>query len=519
MYLMQKIVASNIRKLRKLHGLSLDVFAQQLGISPSNLSRIERGVLNINVQLLQKISECLGTSIQFFFSSQSSLEVLRGNKNSFIEQFREASKYINEFSNQIFVIAFSGDVIQDNQLETIVHDINLLQSLNIRVVIVHGIRPQIDQAINEVSSEIIVNNLRVTDEKTLEKVIDINARNRIKIESALSSKTLDFSSEIKDTKVTSGNFITARPLGVIAGIDMQFTGQIRRIDTISIHNKLEHKEIVLISPLGFSPIGDIFNLPYEQTAAHVSSAIKADKLIYYINDNGILNLQGNLISEMTTDKAENLIGNIENSYSPKEAPYISLSDFHILKSSMYAIKHNVPKVHLINRNIDGSIIQELFTEKGSGTIFTEYPLEIIREAEIKDIKKIHQLISPLGRKGILINRAKEQIEKDIKNFFVIEHNHNLIGCAALYQYEDMVEIACFAIDNSYQNKGYGNKLLKFCEKHTKKMNIGEIFIFTTQSEHWFLEKQFVLSNKDAMPEKRKKFYEHERNAKYFTKKL
>lgn len=516
---MQKIVASNIRKIRKLHSLSLVDFARKIDLSPSNLSRIERGVLNIHIQLLQKISDCFGTSIQFFFTNQSSLEKLKSNENNFINQFREASKYINEFSNQTFVIAFSGEIISDNQLENIVQDINLLQSLNIRIVIIHGIRPQINEAINKLPSETMINNIRVTDQKTLEAVIDINARNRIKIESALSSKALDFSPNVKDNKVSSGNFITAKPLGVIDGVDMKFTGQIRRIDVKSIQNKLDHKEIVLISPLGFSPVGDIFNLAYEQTAAHISEAIKADKLIYYINNNGILNLQGKLISELTTEKAERLIENIEKSLSPKQAPFISLADFHILKSSMFAIKNNVPKVHLINKNINGSIIQELFTERGVGTIFTKYPLEIIRQAEIKDIKKIYQLIKPLETKGILINRAKEQIEKDIKQFYIIEHNHNIIGCTALYQYHKMVEIACFAIHNDYQNKGYGNKLLEFCEKYTKKISLSEMFIFTTQSEHWFLEKKFIQKNKDLIPEKRKKFYQPERNSKYLIKKL
>ena len=287
---MQNSVATNIRKLRKLNKLSLDAFAKKLELSPSNLSRIERGELNINVQLLQKVSDCFGVSIQFFFSDQSSVETLKNNHNNFVKQFREASKYINEFSMQTFVIAFSGDIIYDNQLDNIVQDINLLQSLNIRIVIVYGIRPQINHEINDQSSVSLVRNIRVTDQETLEKVIDVNGRNKIKIESALSSKSLDLSSGNKENKVASGNFITARPLGVIDGVDMQFSGQISRIDATSIKNKLDNKEIVIISPLGFSPIGDIFNLSYEKTAAEVSSAIKADKLIYYMNHNGLLNL-------------------------------------------------------------------------------------------------------------------------------------------------------------------------------------------------------------------------------------
>ena len=151
----------------------------------------------------------------------------------------------------------------------------------------YGIRPQINHEVNEKYPTSLVRNIRVTDKQTLEKVIDINGRNKIIIESALSSKSLDLSSDNKENKVASGNFITARPLGVIDGVDMQFSGQIRRIDETSIKNKLDNKEIVIVSPLGFSPIGDIFNLSYEKTAAHVSSAINADKLIFYTNHDGI----------------------------------------------------------------------------------------------------------------------------------------------------------------------------------------------------------------------------------------
>ena len=516
---MQKLVGNNIRKLRKLHGLNLDLFAEKLALSPSNLSRIERGELNINVSLLQKIAEVLGTSVQVFFTNDIQSNSSIKSHKDFTQQFRESSRYINEFSGKTFVIGFSGEIIQDNQLYALVQDINLLQSLNIQVVLVHGIRPQIDFSLNNKSAEIMVNNIRVTTKDTMEKVIDINGRIKTKIESAFSSRALSNQSSNTESKVSSGNFLTARPLGVINGIDMQFTGQIRRVDTDSIINKLNNKEVVLISPLGYSPVGDIFNLSFEQVASHVATSIKADKLIYYINHNGIHNMKGLPISELTTIKVEKLIANIERKTSPGKAPYISYSDFNILKSSMYAIKHNVPKVHLINRHVNGSIIEELFTEKGSGTIFTDHPLEIIRQAENKDVKKIHQLISPLGNKGILIDRAEEIVERDIRHFYVIEHTHDLIGCAALYKYENSIEIACFAVNTDHQKKGYGNKLLQFCEKQCKQMYGDTIFVFTTQSEHWFIEKGFVLSDKNDMPNKRKEFYQPERNSKYFTKKL
>jgi amino-acid N-acetyltransferase len=247
--------------------------------------------------------------------------------------------------------------------------------------------------------------------------------------------------------------------------------------------------------------------------------VKAHKLIFFINSDGILNLRGELITEITTEKAEKLIQNIETHFTPNQAPFISYNDFNILKSSLNAIKNKIEKIHLINRHTNGSIIEELFTDKGSGTVLTEYPLEQIRKARMSDINKIYQLIEPLGQDGILVTRPIDQIEKELANFYVMEHGLDLIGCVALYHYEEMIEVACFAIDSNFYNQGYGSKLLKFCEKEAKKQNTNHLFILTTQSEHWFMEKGFKVENKDLMPINRKKIYQIERNSKFLTKNI
>ena len=350
----------------------------------------------------------------------------------------------------------------------------------------------------------------------LKDIVEVNGAIKTTIEATLSSGILDSPMLGSNIKVSSGNFITARPLGVIDGVDMELTGQIRKIDTNAITDKLNNREIVIISPLGYSPIGDIFNLSYEQTAAHVAQTIKAEKLIYYINANGILNIRGELIPELTISKAKHLIESIED---PKNAPFISYPDFNILKSSLYAIKNNIEKVHLINRNIDGSVIEEIFTDKGSGTVLTEYSLQNIRPAAMRDINQIINIIEPLEKEGILISRINKNISKDINSFYVVEHDHNIIGTVALYQYEEMIELACFAIHDNYQNLGYGKKLLRFCEQTAKNKNIKKIFILTTQSEHWFIENNFSLTDRKFIPDERKKTYTIERNSKYFIKRL
>lgn len=520
MHIMQNKPKNIIKFLRKDQKLTLMQLAQKVGVNTSSLSRIERGEINIGIDLLERIAKALNVSPKIFFDSFSLERTLNRSSNSFVEHFRSSAKFIYQFNQKIFVIAFGGEVIKDKQIKQISHDINLLHSLNIRLVLVYGVRPQIDyKLIATKNITRLVRNQRVTDKKSLEHIIEVNGLIRTEIEATLSSSLADSPMAGSDIKVSSGNFLTARPIGVIDGVDMEFTGQIRKVDTQAILDKLSHKEIVLISPLGFSPVGEIFNLSYEQTAAQVAASIKADKLIYYIDSDGVLNKRGELIPEMTTEKAENLIRTIETMSSPDNAAHISYKDFNILKSSLSAIKQNVEKVHLINRNINGSLIEELYTDRGSGTILTEYALEKIRAASPRDIKRIHQLIEPLGQEGILLSRGSDHIERDINHFYVVEHNHNIIGCVALYPYEKMTEIACFAIHTNYQNQGYGKKLLNYCEKQIKKSNVEYAFIFTTQSEHWFIEKGFSEANKNLMPDERRKIYQAERNSKFFSKKL
>jgi amino-acid N-acetyltransferase len=310
-----------IRKIRQDQGMTLSQLAKNLSLDPGNLSRIERGEFNLNFNLIEKLSLVLNASPMIFFENNYSHKTSLFESKSFIQNFRLSAKFIHQFNNKTFVIAIGGEAIEDNQFKSIAYDINLLRSMNINIILVHGIRPQIDKKFrSETNNSQLIRNIRVTKKEMLSEIIEVNGAIKTSIEATLSSGINE--SPLLDSyiKISSGNFITARPFGVIDGVDMEFTGQIRKVDTNSILNKLENNEIVIISPLGYSPVGDVFNLSYEQTAAHVAQAIKADKLIYYLNANGILNIRGELIPELTTSKAKQIIDKIED---PGSAPYIS----------------------------------------------------------------------------------------------------------------------------------------------------------------------------------------------------
>jgi len=517
---MQNNIGSVIRSKRKENGLTLDTLAKKLQISVSNLSRIETGGLKVSANLINQLVEIFKVSPQFFFNQSSTGNLDPSPQDYFIKNFRLSAKYINQFNQNVFVIAISGHVFNEDQFENIAQDINLLHSLNIKIILVYGARPQVEEILIKNKIPIKLNkNMRVTSQSALKHAIEVVGAMKIKIEATLSTIKTDSVSLSEGMQLSSGNFLTAMPVGVIDGIDMEATGKIRRVDVSAIENKLNHHEIVIVSPIGYSPIGQIFNLSYEQTAANIATAINADKLIYYVNANGILNERGELIPELTSEKAQKLISHIEEKSSPKIAPNLSYDDFNILKSSLFAIKNRIKKVHLINRYIDGSIIEELFTEKGSGTIFTEFSLENFRKAAEGDIKDIYRILSPLEKRKILIDRDLSQIKETIDHFHIIEHDKKFIGCVSLHQFEEALELASFSIEPKYQNQGFGKKLLKFCEQEAIKLKYNKIFILTTQSEHWFAENGFKEELKELMPKIKKETYQSERNSKYLTKKL
>jgi amino-acid N-acetyltransferase len=513
---MQNNVGNIIRQKRKEMGLTLGALAKNLQISVSNLSRIETGSLKVSTNLINQLVVFFKVSPQFFFNQPSAGILNTSSQSSFVENLRLSAKYISQFNQKVFVIGISGHVFNDGQFENIAKDINLLHSLNIKVILVYGARPQVEAILVKNKIPIrLVQNMRVTSKSALSHIIEVNGAMRVKIEATLST----IKPFTEGMQLSSGNFLTAMPAGVIDGIDMEATGRVRNIDINAIENKLNHHEIVIVSPIGYSPIGQIFNLSYEQTAANIAAAIGADKLIYYVDANGILNERGELIPELTSEKAHKLISHIEEKTSPEAAQNLSYDDFNILKSSLFAIKNKIKKVHLINRHIDGSLIEELFTEKGSGTIFTEFALENFRKATEGDIKDIYRILSLFEKKKILVKRDLPQIKNSIEHFYILEHDKKFVGCVSLNPYKEGLELASFAIDKNYQKLGFGKKLLKFCELEALKLKYNEVFILTTQSEHWFAENGFREKSKDLMPALRKKTYQSKRNSKYLTKKL
>ena len=531
----------SIRKRRKALNITLQSIANQVNADAGNLSRIERGELGVSETLLRKIAEALNCTPAYLYtqsdatpasfqvaekrqpylagSTQLISPASNSNAKDFVQWFRSATPYIHAFGGRTFVIAFGGEVVNEKQFVALSHDLNLLASLEVRLVLVHGSRPQIEKRLRrDKLTPKFVNGLRVTDDAAMEAVKEANGAIRVEIEALLSMGLVNSPMAGSDIRVASGNFVTAKPMGVRDGVDLQHTGEVRRVDAVGIQKRLDDGELVMLSPLGYSPTGEAFNLSLEDVAVSAAIALDADKLIFLMDYEGVHNLRGELLREMTAEKAKNFLRNVEQS---EQAINISEDINYYLPAAVRACEHGVARTHLISRHIDGAIIQELFTLNGIGTMVTELGLESMRQANIDDVGGILKLIEPLEAEGFLVRRGREHIEMEINHFYVMEHDGRTIGCAALYPFdaERTAEFACLAIDPAYRGCGRGDKLFNYCQVQAKELGFKSLFCLTTRTEHWFLERGFTEQNVEKLPMEKQKLYNFQRNSKVFTKLL
>jgi amino-acid N-acetyltransferase len=435
------------------------------------------------------------------------------DQHTFVRWFRDSSPYINAFRGRTFVVAFGGEMIAEEQFANLVHDIALLNSLGVRLVLVHGARPQIEQRLNERGVEPqYLNGLRVTDDAALACVKEAAGAVRVEIEALLSMGLANSPMAGADIRVASGNFVTAQPLGVRDGVDYLHTGEVRRIDTKAIQRQLGDGSLVLLSPIGYSPTGEVFNLSAEDVATAAAIQLQADKLIYLIDGNGLLLDDGTLVRELTLSEAESYLA--EKEQLPEG---IGKSLF----SAVHACGNGIARAHIISRHVDGSLLIELFTRDGIGTLISGGKYEDIRRATIEDVGGILELIEPLESEGVLVRREREHLEMEIDHFTVIERDGTIIGCAALYPFveEGIGELACLAIHHEYRKQKRGDDLLDYIEHQAKVQGIDKLFVLTTRTAHWFQERGFNSATLEELPVTRQELYNYQRRSKVFLKTL
>lgn len=409
-------------------------------------------------------------------------------------------------------MTFGGEAVADRAFPALVHDFALLHGLGIRLVLVHGARPQIEACLKRRGIDSRqVGGRRISDAPVLECVKEAAGLVRVEIEAMLSRGLADSSMAGARIPVASGNFVTARPLGVLDGVDYGLTGVVRRIDRNALRNRLDDGAIVVISPLGYSPTGEVFNVSANDLACAIAIGLGADKLVFMHEAAGLQReLRGT--STLLCTEVEALLA--ARTDLPEELA-------GALHAAADAATRGVERVHLLERVRDGVLLREFFTRDGAGTLISGRPFEDLRRARIDDVAGILELLQPLEEQGVLVRRSRERLENEIDHFYVIDRDGWIIGCAALYPYpaERMGELACVTVHSDYRNAGRAEQLLGRIEAQARRERVDRLFALTTQTEHWFIDHGFVQARLEELPTERQGLYNYRRNSKVFIKSL
>jgi amino-acid N-acetyltransferase len=433
----------------------------------------------------------------------------------FVNWMRSVAPYIHLFRGKTFVIGFGGEVVDQRLLNALVADIALLHAMGIHIVLAHGSRPQVDEQMRLRGIESgFSHGLRITNADALESAKRAAGEVRLDIEAAISQGLPNTPMAHAHINVVSGNFVTARPVGILDGIDFELTGLVRKIDAESIRHSLENGKIVLLSPLGFSPTGEAFNLSMEDVASAAAIALRADKVVFLTETPGLLTTGADnphLIREISVNDAS-LLNELREMTGDTNLP---------LKHAIRACRGGVGRVHLIPYALDGSLLLELFLHDGVGTMVSYDNLESLREATPDDVGAILSLIEPLEADGTLVRRSRHEIERDIEHFSVIEHDGVLFGCAALYPYPQasIGEMACLTVAPKAQSTGDGKRLLRRIEHRARAQGLDRLFVLTTRTAHWFLKQGFVKATLDDLPDDKRRLYNWQRRSIILIKDL
>lgn len=434
-------------------------------------------------------------------------------ESAWVSWFRHASPYIKAHQNRTMVLALSGEMLASDALENRIHDIALLNSLGVRLIIVFGARPQIDQQLAKHSLQSTFHKgLRVTESNMLEAVIEAYGKLRTELEAKLSMGVTNSPMDGAQIKVVSGNFVMAKPVGVLDGIDFVSTGRFRKLDNDAIDAHLNNRSLVMIPALGYSMTGEIFNLSYEALAAEVAAKMKADKLVLFNQEGAFKDEQGAAIKQLSLEQAQAYL-------NAEGGPVISDDSKRLLAVALNSCGQGVRRAHLVSYQDDAAFLKELFTRDGSGTMVSHDSYDEIRPAHLDDINGIIELIRPLEEQGVLVKRSRERLESELSCFIVNVRDKAVVACVALYRFSDSSagELSCFAVDQDYRQEGRGDRLLEEVIAISKQKGLRKLFVLTTQTEHWFKERGFVATEQNALPSSKR--YNPSRNAKVLVKSL
>lgn len=280
----------------------------------------------------------------------------------FVQKVRiltESIPYIKDFAGKTVVIKYGGEALKNEKVsKTIIEDIVLMKYIGIKPVIVHGGGGEITELLNKTGKKSeFINGLRVTDYETAQAALMVlGAKVNKKIVHNIEANGVDavgltgVDSSLFEVKKISPN-----------GVDLGFVAEVSKVNTKILDLLLENSYIPVIAPLGADSNGDIYNINADYAALAVASFLKAEKLVFLTDTEGVMRDKfnpGSVISSLKVDEIDKYIEEkiIEGGMIPK------------VQSCKSAIENGVKSVHILDGRLEHSLLLEIFTNHGIGTM-------------------------------------------------------------------------------------------------------------------------------------------------------
>ena len=425
-----------------------------------------------------------------------------------VSDLRGILQYIPRFRDRTFVIAIDGEIVESENFSNVLLDLAVLRSLNVKVIIVHGARHQIEQRAAESGAHITnADGAGITDEQTLSISLDAATRVTHEIMEGLTSV---------DLRAAYANAIIAYPAGILGGVDQQYTGRVDRVDTASLQLFLDQGIIPVLPPLGFDGDGKTYRINSDTVAVEVAEALRATKIIF-LCESGSLRVDGQLVRQLSVEEADAMV---KKHRLPTEQRRPLEQK---LEAAARACRQGIPRVHLLDGHVNEALLAELFSSEGIGTMVHSNEYQHIRRAFKKDVRRIMALIRQSVQNEELIHRTRHDILSRIEDYWVLEIDRHLAGCIALHPYpeEGKAELACLYVSKTQENAGYGRKLMTFVENLARSEGFQEMFALSTQAFVYLQQKGgFHEADSGTLPVSRREKYEQSgRHSKVLVKSL
>ena len=416
-------------------------------------------------------------------------------------------KYVPRFQGQTFVIALDGIIVADENFSNILIDLAVLRSLGIKIILVHGIGHQIEELSKARHIPITdIQGTGVADAATLDLAIRASSRVTHLVIEGLTQNGL---------KAALTNAIRAVPLGIIKGVDHQFTGRVDRVDKEFLTQLIESQVVPVVNPIGFDRDGRPLRINSDLLAAELAEALNATKIIYLTPHEG-LELNGKLQHQIAATTLRAVLETKPESINePMRSPAA-----HAVK----AVETGTPRIHLLDGRLLDGLLNEIFSNEGVGTLIHGNEYQQIRQATKRDVRAIYNLTRQAVKREELVYRTQAAIEKNIDQFFVFEIDENIIASVSLHLYPDKArtaEVGSLYVMPFYHHRGIGKKMVDYACMMAKERGMTTVIALSTQAISFFTSVVgFEEAEKDVLPESRLKAYEESgRNSRVLIRRL